>query len=462
MKTTTTLLDDDRARVEVEVPADRLEHDLDHTLGHLAESVRVPGFRKGKAPRQIVLQRLGREEVLDETLREHLSRWWSEALQASHLHAVGRPEVDLAALPEEGEPLRFTATVRLRPHGRLPDPLLLEAPRADATAPAEAVDAELEQLRIDAAPLRDAGDRAAGEGDFVEVDVSAEADGRPVDGLRAGGLFVQLGSGRLLEPLDRAVIGLHPGQSATAEIPFGDDYHDTALAGRTATATVELRAIRERDDRPLDDELAAAASEFATVTDLRDAVEASLGEQLEAEATARYRTEVLRALGRAVEVDLPDELVRDRVDDLLVSFARGLERRGVDPQTYMQMTGVTGEQLRGQLEGDAIESLRQELGLEALADREQITIDDDRLRQLLTEEAAGEDGADRLVEDLMASSAKEGAREELRLRLALDRATELATPITYEQAEARARLWTPGDDEDAAEKPALWTPGQPR
>jgi trigger factor len=462
VKTTTTLLDDDRARVEVEVPADRLEHDLDHTLGHLAESVRVPGFRKGKAPRQIVLQRLGRAEVLDETLREHLSRWWSEALQASQIHAVGRPDVDLAALPDEGEPLRFTATVRLRPHGRLPEPLVLEAPRADTTVPEEAVEAELEQLRADAAPLEDAGDREAAEGDFVEVDVSAESDGRPVDGLRARGLFVELGSGRLLEPLERAIPGLRPGQSRTVDIPFGDDYHDPALAGRTASATVELRAIRERDGRPLDDELAARASEFGTVEELRAAVEGALAEQIEAEAEARYRTEVLGALGRAVEVDLPEELVRDRVDDLLVSFARGLERRGVDPQTYMQMTGVTAEQLRAQLRGDAVESLRQELGLEALAEREDVTIDDERLRELLTEEAAGEDDAERLVEELMASNAKEGAREELRLRVALDRATELATPITYEQAEARARLWTPGDDEDAAEKPALWTPGQPK
>jgi trigger factor len=462
VKTTTTLLDDDRARVEVEVPADRLEHDLDHTLGHLAESVRVPGFRKGKVPRRVVLQRLGRAEVLDETLREHLSRWWSEALQATSLHAVGRPEVDLDALPDEGEPLRFTATVRLRPHGRLPEPLELEAPRADPEVPDELVEAELEQIRTDAAPLLDVDDRQAREGDFVEVDVRAESGGNPVEALRAGGLFVQLGSGRLLEPLERAVAGLKPRESATAEIPFGDDYHDRALAGRTATATITLRAIRERDPRPLDDELAAAGSEYATVAELRAAVAAALAEQLEAEATARYRTEVLRALGRAVQVELPDELVRDRVDDLLVSFARGLERRGIDPQTYMQMTGVTGEQLRGQLEGDAVESLRQELGLEALADREGITIDDDRLRELLFEEAEGEDGAEQLVEDLMASSAKEGAREELRLRLALDRATELATPITYEQAEARARLWTPGDDEDAAEKPALWTPGQPK
>src|SRR4051812_35199476 len=167
------MLEEGVARIDVEVPADRLAHDIEHTLGHLSTSVRIPGFRKGKVPPRIVMQRLGREEVLEETLREHLMRWYADALDESTLHPVGRPEIDWDALPGEGEPFRFSATVKLRPKGRLPEPLSLEAPRADADVPADEVARELERLQVSTSPLRDVADRAAQVGDFVELDFTA-------------------------------------------------------------------------------------------------------------------------------------------------------------------------------------------------------------------------------------------------------------------------------------------------
>src|SRR3978361_461333 len=129
MRTETTLLEDDRARLDIEVPADRVEHDLQHTLGHLAHSVRGPGFRKGRVPPAVVYQRLGREEVLDETLREHLDRWYADALNVSRLKPMEQPDIDWKVLPDEGEPVRFTATIKLRPKGSLPEPLVRAPPR---------------------------------------------------------------------------------------------------------------------------------------------------------------------------------------------------------------------------------------------------------------------------------------------------------------------------------------------
>ena len=126
MRTETTLLEGDRAVLEVEVPAERVEHDLQHTLGHLAHSVRVPGFRKGRVPPAVVLQRLGREEVLDETLREHLDRWYADALNESRLKPIEQPDIDWKVLPDEGEPFRFTATMRLRPLGSAPSAVRVE------------------------------------------------------------------------------------------------------------------------------------------------------------------------------------------------------------------------------------------------------------------------------------------------------------------------------------------------
>ena len=218
--------------------------------------------------------------------------------------------------------------------------------------------------------------------------------------------------------------------------------------------------VRERDLRPFDDELARAASEFDTLAELRESITASFQAELDREIEGRYRAAVAEALGNAVQVDLPQAMVLERVDDLLLSLARGIERRGVPFGTWLERSGRTLDQVRGELIPDAVASIRQELGLEALAEREGIEVDDDRLRELLLEEAAGEEDPAGAVEEVMASEAKERMREELRLRLAVDRAVELSTPITPEQAEARAKLWTP--DKEAAEdapKPQLWTPG---
>ena len=164
MRTETTLLEGDRARLDVEVPAERVEHDLQHTLGHLAHQVRVPGFRKGRVPPAVVLQRLGREEVLDETLREHLERWYSDAVNVSRIKPIEQPDIDWKVLPDEGEPFRFSATVRLRPKGVLPDPLVLEAPRREDEVPQELVERELENLRKEGSPLVPVTDRAAAGG----------------------------------------------------------------------------------------------------------------------------------------------------------------------------------------------------------------------------------------------------------------------------------------------------------
>src|SRR5690349_8012951 len=181
------MLEDGLARIDVEVPADRLAHDVEHTLGHLSASVRIPGFRKGKVPPRVVMQRLGREEVLEETLREHLMRWYADALDESPLHPVGRPEIDWETLPDDGEPFRFFATVKLRPKGVLPKDFTLEAPRAEVSVPEDEIERELERLQVATSPLKAVDDRPARMGDFVELDFSAEIGGKPVRGTAAMG-----------------------------------------------------------------------------------------------------------------------------------------------------------------------------------------------------------------------------------------------------------------------------------
>ena len=149
------MLDDGRARLEVELEADRVDHDLRHTLGHLVDSAKIPGFRKGKVPPAVVLQRMGREEVFEETMREFLPAWVGEAIAESRLRPADRPSVDFEAIPGEGEPFTFTAEFPLQPTGTLPEELELEGVQEEIDVPADEVDAEIERLREESSPLVD-------------------------------------------------------------------------------------------------------------------------------------------------------------------------------------------------------------------------------------------------------------------------------------------------------------------
>jgi trigger factor len=458
------MLEDGRARLEVVLEADRVDHDLRHTLGHLVDSAKIPGFRKGKVPPAVVLQRMGREEVFEETMREFLPAWVGEAIAESRLRPADRPSVDFEKVPGDGEPFTFTAEFPVQPTGTLPEKLELEGVEDDVEVPAEEVDAELERLREESSPLV-AVDRPAQTGDFVEVDMHVSAGGKPVPEASTIGYLVQLGNGRTFEEIERALRGASAGATRTTELPLPTDYPDAKLRGRNAEVELHLHSVRERPLRPLDDEFARASSEFDTLAELRTAIETSYRDRLEALARQRFRASVLGSLGEAIEVELPPYTVAGRVEELLGDLARNVERQGVPFGTFLAQTGRSMEQVTQALLPDAIGSLRRELALEAFAGREHIEVDDAALESALRDELSDEEDVDAAVQEVLASRAKEAAREELRLQRALDRACEVATPITAEQQAAREQLWKPGDDEKAepaVAKPTIWTPGQPR
>ena len=458
------MLEDGRARLEVVLEADRVDHDLRHTLGHLVDSAKIPGFRKGKVPPAVVLQRMGREEVFEETMREFLPAWVGEAIAESRLRPADRPSVDFAAVPSEGEPFTFVAEFPVQPTGTLPEKLELEGVQDDVEVPADEVDAELERLREESSPLVTV-ERPAQTGDFVEVDMHVSAGGKPVPEASTVGYLVQLGNGRTFEEIERALRGTSAGETRTTELPLPSDYPDAKLRGRNAEVELHVHSVRERQPRPLDDEFARASSEFDTLAELRAAIETAYRDRLETLARQRFRASVLASLGEALEIDLPPYTVAGRVEELLGDLARNVERQGVPFGTFLAQTGRSMEQVTQALLPDAIGSLRRELALEAFAEREHIVVDDTELESALRDELSDEEDVDAAVQEVLASRAKEAARDELRLQRALDRACEIATPITAEQQAAREQLWKPGDDEKAepaVAKPTIWTPGQPR
>jgi trigger factor len=262
---------------------------------------------------------------------------------------------------------------------------------------------------------------------------------------------IELGAGRLVEEIESALVGASPGETKQVTYELADE--------STATVDVTLKSVSEKVLPEVDDELARSASEFDTLAELRSDIEGRFREQIEEEIDAGFRAASVDELVRASNIQPAGPLVETRTRELLNGFVRSLTRRGISPEAYFAATGATETAVIAQLHAEASQSVERELALEALAERADIQVADDEVKQLIREQAeqAGED-ADAVIEEVWAHGQQEALREDLRLRAALERLAGDVKPISVEQAEAREKLWTP-DKEKPATETKLWTPG---
>ena len=439
-------LGENRVRLTVDVSPDQVQHAVEHAMSDLQESVKIPGFRKGKIPQPVLVSRLGKDRIYAEAVDSHIGGWFWSAASRSRVRPIGEPQYEFALPGTTDEAWSFTATVEVQALPEIVDWTALEVPRAEVEVPQESVDAELEALRESVAELVSADGRPAREGDTLVVDLVDSKGEAQRD------TVVELGAGRMAGELEAALLGATSGE--TKEVSF-------ALAdGTTSTVEITVREVQEKVLPPLDDELARAASEFDTLAELRTSIEGSLREQLDEEIDAAFRISAVDELVRASEVQPALPLIRSRAGDLLTGFARSLERRGLSLETYLAASGGNAEELQRQMVLEAAISIARELALEALAEKVGLEVSDDEVKAYLREEAesAGEDDPDALIEDVWAHGQQESIREDLRLRAALDRLVADVKPIAPELAAARDKLWTP-DKEKAEGETKLWTPG---
>jgi trigger factor len=445
VKTKVEELPESRVRLEVEVPVADVKHAVEHAASDLAESTKIPGFRKGKVPRQVLMARLGKDRVFREGIESHIGGWFLNAAANSRIRPVAQPELTYDLPTSEDETFSFTAEVPVQPLPEVADWTAVEVPAAEPEVPEELVERELEALRASVAELVPVEGRPAKDGDVVVIDLVDEGGEAQRD------YVVQLGGGRLIEEIERALRGMSAGDTKTVTFK--------APEGAAKTAELTLKELKEPVLPPLDDDLAKAASEFETLAELRSEIESRLHELLEAELRAEFRSEAVDKLAEASNVKVADSLVDARANDLLAGLLRSLEQRGLNVETYLQLTGQRPEQLRDAVRAEARQSLARELVLEAVAEKLGIEVSDEDVKELIREEAeaAGED-ADELTKEVWERGRPERLRADLRLRKALDRVADEVKRIPVELARARESIWTPGQEkpEPAAK---LWTPG---
>ena len=466
-----TPLEENRVRLDVAVPEDEVQRHMERAIRQLGREVRVPGFRPGKAPAEVIVQRVGREAVVQEMLKGSLGEWYSEAVAETGLQPIDDPDLDLADVPETGD-LTFQATVQVRPTATLGAYMGLEVGRADPEVPEGALEAELEALREQAARLQPA-DRPAAEGDFVVIDFDGAIAGRHQRNATARDYLVELGGGRLVPEFDRRLRGLSAGESVDFPVAYGETDARPELRGRTVDYTVTVKAVQEKQLPPLDDELAIGVSEFDTLDELRADLERRLDEAARTQVDELFRRMAIDAVVADAKVDVPQVMIDRRVGTILQQMAAQLPE-GVSIEQYIAASGRTLEEIVEELRPDAEMAVRRELVVEAVAEAAQVEVSDEEIEtQVRADAEATGRAAERLLHELQHHGGWEALRQDIRLQKAVELLVEGAKPIPMAQAEAREKLWTPEGDRkkaaasaEAAGKPApagkLWTPGDPR
>jgi trigger factor len=466
VKTSVTELPESRVRVEAEVPPEEVERRMQVTARQLGRDLRMPGFRKGKVPPPVVIQRVGRETVLDETVRGAMGRWYLDAIDAAGIHPVGDPELDVGDLPGEGQPLTFTIEIGVRPTATLGEYKGVEVGRREPTADDEAVDAELEALRERSARLETAEDAAAEKGDFVVMDYVGSLIGEAgeVGENFAGGegrdQLVELGSGRLVPGFEEQLMGAKAGDERTVTVSFPDDYGATELAGNEAQFAVTVKEIKRKDLPALDDDFASDAAGFDSLAELREDIMAKLREADEARVEAEFREAVLDAVVKDSKVDVPATLVDARAQELWERMLHSLGHQGISKEAYLRIAGRAEEEILQEAKPDAEQALRREAVIAAVVEAEGIEASEgDVLDALQTTAARERTTPEKLRANLEKAGRLEDLRDDLAQRAAIDLLAENATPISVEQAQARDKLWTPGRQGSDDAPSRLWTPG---
>jgi trigger factor len=442
VKTSVEPLEGNKVKLSVEVDEVEFDKALDAAFRRIAKEVRIPGFRPGKAPRKILEARVGPEAARQEALRESLPEYYAKAVGEHDVDVIAPPEIDITAGEADG-PVVFDAVVEVRPRITVPGygGLRVEVPSPHADE--AAVDAQIERLRAQSGELV-AVERPAQDGDHVTIDVAGSVDGEPVEGLTADDYLYELGSDGVVPELDEHLRGASPGDVLVFDAEHPDPEEEATIAFRVLVKDVKEQVLPE-----VDDEWANEASEFETVDALRADLTTRLAAIKQVQTRMALRDGVIASLVALIEDDVPEPLVEAEVERRADDLQHRLSHQGASIQQYLEATGTTGEALIGQLREQAVEAVKADLGLRAVAEAEQLEATDEEVDAEIAQiaERVGQPVAT-VRDQLERAEQLSAVRSDLRRRKALEWLVEHAEVVDEEGNLVDRALLEPPDELD--------------
>ena len=375
MKVTAEHGENREVTLTIEVEQEKLENATDGAAKRIAGRVNIPGFRKGKAPRKIVENFVGKEAILQEAFEAVAQKAFDEALKEQDMEPVTRPEIDIVTL-EEGRNVVFTAKFTQRPEVTLGEYKGLKVEKPEASVSEEDIDRQIEGMRQHQGTLIDApADAAVKKDDFITLDFDGFVDGVLFEGGKGEDYPLQIGSGSFIPGFEDQLIGAKVGEEREVNVTFPEDYHAENLKGKAALFKCTVRSIKSRELPEVNDEFAKKASKFDTLAELREDIRKNLQESAARRAENERRTKAIDMATDNCTMEIPPVMVENRITAMIQEMAMRLEQQGMSLEQYLQYAGLDMARIRDEYRETAEKNVRTDLMLEEVAKAEDIKVD---------------------------------------------------------------------------------------
>ncbi len=418
--------DASKGTLTFEIDVDTIKKGLDEAFVETKKKITVPGFRKGRVPRQIFDQMYGEESLYQDALNKVLPQAYSDAVKEAGIEPVAQPQINIKSMDKD-QPWVLTASVDVKPEVKLGDYKGMEVPKQDTTVSDADVDAELEKKRQQQAELVLKEDKPAEKGDTVVIDYEGSIDGKKFDGGSADNYSLELGSGSFIPGFEDQLIGHNTDDDVDVKVTFPEDYHAKDLAGKEAIFKVKVHEIKEKQLPELDDDFAKDVDEDVdTLAELKDKTKKELQENKDNQAKAAIEDAAINAAVENAEIqDIPQSMLNEDTNRQMQQYLAGMQQQGISPQMYFQITGTKEDDLKKQFAADAEQRVKTNLVLEAIVDdadlaatedeikaeisdlAKQYGMKEDQVKNALSEDMLTHDIKIRKAVDLVADSAKQ-------------------------------------------------------
>ncbi len=411
-------LEKSMAKLTIEVSADDLEKALQSAYKKQKNKIAIPGFRKGKVPRQMIEKMYGAEIFYDDAANELIPKAYSEAYDECEEDIVSRPEIDVIQI-EKGKPFIFTATVALKPEVTLGEYKGLEVEKVSTEVTAEEVDAKIKEEAEKNARQITVEDRPVQDGDEVILDYEGFVDGAAFDGGKGENYPLTIGSGSFIPGFEEQLIGVEAGAQKEINVTFPEEYHAEELKGKEAVFKCTIHEIKAKELPEIDDEFASEVSEFDTLEEYKEDLKKQLADKKVAEGREKQEDEAVEQAVKNAQYELPEAMIETQVMQMADSFTQRMRAQGLTMEQYFQFTGLTAEKFMEDLRPQAVKSIETRLVLEAVVKAENIEVSDERFDEEIEKMAKNyQMEADKLKE-YMGDKEKKQMREDIAVQEAV-------------------------------------------
>ena len=411
-------LEKNMAKLTIEVPASELEKALQSAYMKQKNKISLPGFRKGKVPRQMIEKMYGAEIFYDDAANALIPKAYADAYDECELDIVSRPEIDVVQI-EKGKDFIFTATVATKPEVTLGEYKGLEVDKVSTRVTQKEVDAKIQEEAEKNARTITVEDRAVQNGDEVVLDFEGFVDGVAFEGGKGENYPLTIGSGSFIPGFEEQLVGAETEKEVEVKVTFPEDYHAEDLKGKEAVFKCTVHEIKAKELPEIDDEFAAEVSEFDTLEEYKADVKAKIKEQKAAEGKAKQEDQVVEQAVKNATYELPEAMVETQAEQMANDFAQRMQSQGLTMEQYFQFTGTTAEQMMEDLKPQAVKRIETRLVLEAIAKAENIEISDEKLDEEIGKMAeAYKMEADKLKE-FMGENEKKQMKEDMAVQEAI-------------------------------------------